>query len=158
MIQAVNQSCLYGWKRVWLLTRQSVVPLYFRCYCISNWLQYAPKINSNMYTVKPVLSGYPVLSGQYPNSPNLFHLFTLNETCIKRTPPLTIGTTINWSTLTKKVMQTYIIIVSLGEYSERFHCSFEWHLTSHMTLSIETCIRRTSCIKRTPQHSPRVSA
>ena len=47
---------------------------------------------------------------------------------------------------------------SLWEYSKRFHCSFEWHLTPHMTLSIETCIRRTPCIKRTLQHSPRVSA
>ena len=32
---------------------------------------------------------------------------------------------------------------SLWEYSKRFHCSFEWHLTPHMTLPIETCIRRT---------------
>ena len=32
---------------------------------------------------------------------------------------------------------------SLWDYSKRFHCSFEWHLTPHMTLSIETCIRRT---------------
>ena len=47
---------------------------------------------------------------------------------------------------------------SLWEYSKRFHCSFEWHLTPHMTLSIKTCIRRTPCIKRTLQHSPRVSA
>ena len=47
---------------------------------------------------------------------------------------------------------------SLWEYSKHFHCSFEWHLTPHMTLSIETCIRRTPCIKRTLQHSPRVSA
>ena len=30
---------------------------------------------------------------------------------------------------------------SLWKYSKRFHCSFEWHLTPHMTLSIETCIR-----------------
>ena len=30
---------------------------------------------------------------------------------------------------------------SLWEYSIRFHCSFEWHLTPHITLSIETCIR-----------------
>ena len=35
---------------------------------------------------------------------------------------------------------------SLWENSKRFHCSFEWHLTPHMTLSIETCIRRTPCI------------
>ena len=35
---------------------------------------------------------------------------------------------------------------SLWEYSERFHCSFEWHLTPHITLSIETCIRRTPCM------------
>ena len=47
---------------------------------------------------------------------------------------------------------------SLWEYSKRFHCSFEWHLTPHMTLSIETCLRRTPCIKRTLRHSPRVSA
>ena len=47
---------------------------------------------------------------------------------------------------------------SLWEYYKRFHCSFEWHLTPHMTLYIETCIRRTPCIKRTLQHSPRVSA
>ena len=39
-------------------------------------------------TVKPVLSGHPLLSGQYPKSPNLFPLFTLNETFIKRTPLL----------------------------------------------------------------------
>ena len=44
---------------------------------------------------------------------------------------------------------------SLWEYSKRFHSSFEWHLTPHMTLSIKTCIRRTPCIKRTLQHSPR---
>ena len=41
---------------------------------------------------------------------------------------------------------------SLWEYSKRFHCSFEWHLTPHMALSIETCI------KQTLQHSPGVSA
>ena len=43
---------------------------------------------------------------------------------------------------------------SLWEYYKRFHCSFEWHLTPHMTLYIETFIRRTPCIKRTLQHSP----
>ena len=32
---------------------------------------------------------------------------------------------------------------SLWECSKRFYSSFEWHLTPHMTLSIETCIRRT---------------
>ena len=47
---------------------------------------------------------------------------------------------------------------SLWEYYKRFHCSFEWHLTPHMTLYIETCIRRTPCIKRTLQHPPRMSA
>ena len=47
---------------------------------------------------------------------------------------------------------------SLWEYSKCFHCSFEQHLTPHMTLSIETCMRRTPCIKRTLQHSTRVSA
>ena len=40
------------------------------------------------YTVKPLLSGHPLLSGQKPKSPNLFPLFTLNETFIKRTPLL----------------------------------------------------------------------
>ena len=39
-------------------------------------------------TVKPVLSGHPLLSGQKPKSQNLFPLFTLNETFIKRTPLL----------------------------------------------------------------------
>ena len=34
---------------------------------------------------------------------------------------------------------------SLWEFSKRFYCSFEWHLTPHMTLSIETCIRRKPC-------------
>ena len=47
---------------------------------------------------------------------------------------------------------------SLWEYSKRFHCSFKWHLTPHMTLSTETCIRRTPCIKQTLQYSPRVTA
>ena len=45
---------------------------------------------------------------------------------------------------------------SLCAYCKRFHCSFECHLTPHMTLSIETCIRRTPSIKRTLQHSPHV--
>ena len=40
---------------------------------------------------------------------------------------------------------------SLWEYSKHFHCSFEWHLTPHMTVSIETAIRWTL------QHSFRVS-
>ena len=35
---------------------------------------------------------------------------------------------------------------SLWEYCKHFHCSFEWHLTPHMTLSIETCIWWTPCI------------
>ena len=39
-------------------------------------------------TVRPVLSGHPLLSGQQPKSPNLFPLFTSNETFIKRTPLL----------------------------------------------------------------------
>ena len=47
---------------------------------------------------------------------------------------------------------------SLWEYSKRFHCSFELHLTSHLTSCIETCIRWTPCIRWTLQHSPRVSA
>ena len=47
---------------------------------------------------------------------------------------------------------------NLWEYYKRFHCSFEWHLTPHMTLYIETCIRRTPCIQRTLQQSLRVSA
>ena len=62
------------------------------------------------------------------------------------------GTMINWITLIKKLMQTYIVIVSWST-AKRFLCSFEWHLTSHMPLFIENCIRRTPCIKRTLQHS-----
>ena len=54
-------------------------------------------------------------------------------------------------------MQTYKYSYSLWEYSKRFHCSFEWPLTPHMTLSIKTCIRQTPSIKRTLQHSLRVS-
>ena len=38
----------------------------------------------------------------------------------------------------------YIVIV-FGSILKHFHCLFEWHLTPHMTLSIETCIRRTPC-------------
>ena len=34
-------------------------------------------------------------------------------------------------------MQTYIVIVS----GIILNCLFEWHLTPHMTLSIETIIR-----------------
>ena len=45
---------------------------------------------------------------------------------------------------------------SLWEYYKRLYCSFEWRLTPHMTLYIETCIRRRPCIKETLQHSPRV--
>ena len=55
---------------------------------------------------------------------------------------------INWSTLIKKYRHSPL------EYSKRFHCSFEWHLTPHDTLSIENCIRRTPCFKRT--HSPSI--
>ena len=49
---------------------------------------------------------------------------------------------------------------SLWEYSKHFHCSFEWNLTPHMMLStcIETCIRRTPCIKQRLQHSLSLSA
>ena len=37
------------------------------------------------------------------------------------------------------------------------HGLWEYYLTPHMTLYIETCIRQTPCIKRAQQHSPRVS-
>ena len=60
-------------------------------------------------------------------------------------------------TLIKKLMQTYIVKIS-GSILNLSTVQFKWHLTPHMTLSIETCIRRTPCIKRTLQHSPRVSA
>jgi len=48
----------------------------------------ALRITDYLYTVKHVLSVHPLLSGQYPKSPSLFPLFTLNETFIKRTPLL----------------------------------------------------------------------
>ena len=51
-----------------------------------------------------------------------------------------------------KVLRSIGPLHSLWEYFKRFHCSFEWHLTPRMALSIESCIRRTL------QHSPRVSA
>ena len=35
---------------------------------------------------------------------------------------------------------------SLWEYYKRLYCSFEWHLTPHITLYIETCIRRTPSV------------
>ena len=47
---------------------------------------------------------------------------------------------------------------SFWECSKRFNRLFEWRQTPHMTLSIETCIGRTPCIKRTLKHSPKVSA
>ena len=58
----------------------------------------------------------------------------------------------------KEINALNVYCHSLWEYSKCFHCSFEWHLTPHVTLSIETCIRQTPCINRTLQHSPRVSA
>ena len=68
------------------------------------------------------------------------------------------GTMINWSTLIWKLPNANVYRHSLWECSKRFYCSFEWHLTPHLTLSIETCIRGTPCIKRTLQHYPRASA
>ena len=139
-------------------------------------------------TVKPVLSGHPLLSGQQPKSPNLFPLFTLNKTFIRRTPLLSrrghLKSDLKWSflllpTCIKRTLELHYNLCSryydqlvhfhkgihanvyrhsLWEYSNRFHCSFEWHLTPHMSLSIETWIRRTPCVKQTLQHSPRVSA
>ena len=70
------------------------------------------------------------------------------------------GTMINWSSfkLIKKLMQMYIIIVSGSILNvSTVHLNGIWHL-DHMTLSIESCIRRTPCIKWTLQHSLRVSA
>ena len=46
------------------------------------------------------------------------------------------GTMIKWSTLINKLMQTYIVMVS-GSI-----LNLSTYLTPHMTLSIETCIRR----------------
>ena len=54
-------------------------------------------------TVKPVLSGHPLLSGQQPKSPILFPLFTLNKTFIRRTPLLSrpghLKSDLKWSFL-----------------------------------------------------------
>ena len=68
------------------------------------------------------------------------------------------GTMIIWFTLVKKWLQTYIVLVSGSILNVSTVHWFEWHLTPHMTLSIETYIRRTPCIKRTLQHSPSASA
>ena len=61
------------------------------------------------------------------------------------------GTMINWFTLIKKLMQTSIVIVSGSIINASTVHASEWHLTPHMTLSIENCIRRTPCIKRTQE-------
>ena len=55
-------------------------------------------------------------------------------------------------------MQTYIVTVSGTILNVSTLHLMNGLLGPHMTLSIETCIRRTLCIKRTLQHSPRVSA
>ena len=68
------------------------------------------------------------------------------------------GTMINWSTFIIKEIKANVYRHGLWGYFKHFQCSFEWYLTPHMTLSFETCIRQTPCIKRTLQHSPRVSA
>ena len=49
--------------------------------------------NNNNNTVKPVISGHPIkwtpsIKGTVATVPNLFPLFALNETFIKRTPLL----------------------------------------------------------------------
>ena len=36
---------------------------------------------------------------------------------------------LNWSSLINKEINGNIYRHSLWEYSKRFHCSFEWHLT-----------------------------
>ena len=68
------------------------------------------------------------------------------------------GTMINWSTLIKKLMQTYIVIVSGSILNVSTVHLNGILLTPHMKLSIETCIRQTPCIKWTLLHSARVSA
>ena len=61
-------------------------------------------------------------------------------------------------------MQTYIY--SLWEYSKRFHCSFEWHLTPHERYLLKPVlgghpvlsghrIKRTPSIKRTVAEVPK---
>ena len=55
-------------------------------------------------------------------------------------------------------LKIWVAIYVYGNLIKCFHCSFEWHLTLHMTLSIETCFWWTPCIKWTLQHSPSVSA
>ena len=56
------------------------------------------------------------------------------------------------------VLNANVYYHSLWECFKRFHCSFEWHLTPHLTLSIDTCIRRTPHIKWTQQYSLKASA
>ena len=51
-----------------------------------------------------------------------------------------------WTPIYPREINANVYRHSFFEYSKRFHFSFEWHLTPHMTLSIETCIRRTPCI------------
>ena len=44
-----------------------------------------------------------------------------------------------YGTVFDKEMNAKVNRHSLWGYSKCFHCSFEWHLTPHMTLSIEVC-------------------
>ena len=54
-----------------------------------------------------------------------------------------------YGTMFDKEINANVYRHSLWEYYKRFHCSFERHFTPHITLYIETCIRRTPCITHT---------
>ena len=65
------------------------------------------------------------------------------------------GTMSNWSSLIKKLMQTYIVIISGNILNvSTVHLNGIWYLII-MMLSIETCISWTPCTERTLQHSQR---
>ena len=94
------------------------------------------------YLSKPVLGGHPVLSGHYSilrGCPLNTGFTVFRFVCIKLFSLIwflqiwvaiyVYGTMINWSTLIKKLMQTYIVIVSGSILNvSTVHLNGIWHL------------------------------
>ncbi|CAH3177767.1 unnamed protein product [Porites lobata] len=65
-------------------------------------------------------------------------LLVSNITMESSTPPLRCQARLHMLAGVTTDINANVYRHSLWEYSKRFHCSFEWHLTPHMTLSIKT--------------------